>query len=273
MNNVPSLKQGRIRYALVLNDHGTITDDGVFTKMADDHYLLSPSSASADRFFASLEEWHQTAWPQYDVIITPVTTQWATLTLSGPKSRQLLQSLNSDMNFTKEAFPHMSFRSGTLEGVAARIARVSFTGEVSYEINVAASYAEALWERLLEAGAEDGIAPYGLEALIILRLEKGYLHIGSDTDGNTIPDDIGWGCPARKKAVDYIGKRSQDLTVFQSDHRQQLVGFKLLNTQGKHFIEVGAHTIERIDSASGMRSTGFITSSCYSPTLRPPWAR
>ena len=125
------------------------------------------------------------------------------------------------MNFTKEAFPHMSFRSGTLEGVAARIARVSFTGEVSYEINVAASYAEALWERLLEAGAEDGIAPYGLEALIILRLEKGYRY----TDGNF--DDIGWGCPARKSGGS-VRRRS---TVFQSDHRQQLVGFKLLNNK------------------------------------------
>lgn len=272
MNNVPSLKEGHIRYALVLNDGGTITDDGVFTKLGENHYLLSPSSASADRFFASLEEWHQTAWPDYDVIITPVTTQWATLTLSGPKARQVLQKLDSDIDFSKEAFPHMQFRAGTLEGVPCRISRVSFTGELSYEVNVPASYAQALWERILEVGEPEGIAPYGLEALIILRLEKGYLHIGGDTDGNTIPDDIGWGGPSRKKAVDYVGKRSLSLPVFNQPRRQQLVGFKLLDAQGKHFIEPGAHSIEKAETSSGMRSTGFVTSSCYSPTLKQPIA-
>jgi len=272
MNNVPSLKEGFIRYALVLNDGGTITDDGVFTKLGENHYLLSPSSASADRFFASLEEWHQTAWPEYDVIITPVTTQWATLTMSGPKARQVLQKLNSDIDFSKEAFPHMQFRAGTLEGVPCRISRVSFTGELSYEVNVPASFAEALWERFLEVGQPEGIAPYGLEALIILRLEKGYLHIGGDTDGNTIPDDIGWGGPSRKKEVDYVGKRSLSLTVFNQPRRQQLVGFKLLDLQGKQFIQPGAHTIEPAETSSGMRSTGFVTSACYSPTLQQPIA-
>ena len=268
MNNVPSLKEGNIRYALVLNDGGTITDDGVFTKLGEDHYLLSPSSASADRFFGALEEWHQTAWPEYDVIISPVTTSWATLTLSGPKARQVLQRLDSDIDFGKEAFPHMSFRSGKLEGVDARISRVSFTGELSYEVNVPASYAQALWERLLEAGQPEDIAVYGLEALIILRLEKGYLHIGGDTDGNTIPDDIGWGGPANKKAVDYVGKRSQSLIEHTKPRRQQLVGFKLLDAQGRQYIEPGAHTIEDADTSSGMRSTGFVTSSCYSPYLK-----
>lgn len=268
MNNVPTLKPGNIRYALVLNDGGTITDDGVFTKLTDNHYLLSPSSASADRFAATLEEWHQTAWPHYDVVITPVTTQWATLTLSGPKARQVLQKLDSDIDFGREAFPHMSFRAGHLLGVPVRISRVSFTGEVSYEVNVPATYAEGLWEQLLAVGAEEGIAAYGLEALIMLRLEKGYLHIGGDTDGTTIPDDIGWGGPARKKALDYVGRRSLDLPVHCKPRRQQLVGFKLLNPKEGEYLAPGAHTVEKAASSSGMRSTGYVTSSCYSPYLK-----
>lgn len=272
MNNVPSLKQDHIRYALVLNDAGTITDDGVFTKLADNHYLLSPTSASADRFLASLEEWHQTAWPEYDVIVTPVTTQWATLTLSGPKARQVLRKLDSDIDFSKEAFAHMQFRSGTLEGIPCRISRVSFTGELSYEINVPASYAQALWEYLLEVGQPEDIAPYGLEALIILRLEKGYLHIGGDTDGNTIPDDIGWGGPAMKKQIDYVGKRSQSLPVYQKQGRQQLVGFKLLNAEGEQHLTVGAHCVETVNGGSDLCSVGFVTSSCFSPTLQQPIA-
>ena len=272
MNNVPSLKQGHIRYALALNDAGAITDDGVFTRLGEDHYLLSPSSAAAERFVGSLEEWHQTAWPHYEVIISPVTTQWATLTLAGPKARQVLQKLDSAIDFSKVAFPHMAFRSGALEGVPARISRVSFTGELSYEVNVPASYAEALWRRLLQAGEPEGIAACGLEALIILRLEKGYLHIGADTDGNTIPDDIGWGAPARKKAVDYVGRRSLDLPVYCQGRRLQLVGFKLLDGRGEQCIEVGAHSIESADTASGMRSTGFVTSSCFSPHLNQPIA-
>ena len=272
MNRVPNLKQGAIRYALALSDGGVIVDDGVFIRMSAGRFLLSPSSAHADRFFAALEEWKQTVWPHYDVIFTPVTTQWATLTVSGPRSRLVLEKLDSNIDFSRNAFAHMQFREGLLEGLACRIARVSFTGELSYEVSVPASWGKALWEQLLEAGEPEGIAPFGLEALNILRLEKGYPLIGVDTDANTIPDDIGWGNAARNKDLDYVGKRSQSLPAHTQSGRLQMVGLRLLGGAPGQAIHPGAHCVEPADTASGLRSTGQVTSSVFSPFLKMPVA-
>jgi len=272
MNNVHSLELGKIRYALMLNDAGVVMDDGVFCKLAENHFLLYPTSAAADRVGLWLEEWSQTAWPDLDVVISIVSEQWATCTVSGPKARVLMQSLDSDINFAGEAFPHMSYRTGTLFGVPSRISRVSFTGEVSYEINVPASYGEGLWDVLVEEGKPFDITPYGGEALLTLRLEKGYLHVGGDTDGTTIPDDIGWGGVAMKKESDYVGKRSLSLPVNIREGRFQLVGYELLDGKGTEFIEVGAHVVKSSVGERRLASIGYVTSACFSPTLNKPVA-
>ena len=272
MNRVASLKPGAIRYALVLHDSGAIADDGLVIRMAEDRFLLSPSSAFADRLFAALEEWHQTLWHRYEVICAPVTTGWATLTLSGPRARTVLQRLDSNLDLSGAAFAHMQFREGLIEGMRCRIARVSFGGDLTYEVSVPAGVGQALWERLLEAGAPEGIAPFGLDALNVLRLEKGYPLIGVDTDANTIPDDIGWGAVARKKNLDYVGRRSLSLPVHAQAGRWQLVGLRLLDGAPGQTIAPGAHCVEPADTAGGLRSVGHVTSSCFSPFLNKPVA-
>ncbi len=272
MNNVHSLGVGKIRYALMLDDAGVVMDDGVFCKLAENHYLLYPTSAAADRVALWLEEWSQTAWPELDIVIAVLSSQWATCTVSGPRARELMQSLPSNIDFSAEAFPHMSYRVGEILGISCRISRVSFTGEISYEINVPASYGDGLWSAIFKAGEPLGIAAYGSEALLTLRLEKGYLHVGADTDGTTIPDDIGWGAVAMKKKTDYVGRRSLTLPVNVREGRFQLVGYELQNPEEGEFLDVGSHVVESGGPEQRLSSIGYVTSSCFSPTLNLPVA-
>ncbi len=187
-----------------------------------------------------------------------MTEQWATLTLTGPRARTILGKLATSIDLAPESFPHLAFRDGTLEGIPARIYRVSFTGELTYEINVPARAAPDLWSRLLEAGRSEGLQPFGMDALLLLRLEKGFLHLGSDTDGTTVPDDVDWGHVASRKTRDYIGKRSLSLSENTRADRFQLVGLKVLDSiPGRKFI-VGSHL--RLDR-SEEPTDGWITSA------------
>jgi len=268
MNNVCRVGIGQVGYGLMLNELGVVIDDGVFARLAEDHYLVSASSGAADRIQRWMEEWAWTEWRDLDVVIAPVTQQWATLTLSGPKARSVIQSLASDIDFSAAAFPHMAIRTGVIEGVEVRVLRVSLTGELTYEINVPADYGASFWRLLLEQGRSLGIVPLGLEALVSLRIDKGYLHIGGDTDGATLPDDIGWGAPARKKTSDYLGKRSLSLNANRQTGRKQLVGYELLGSRTGEFLPPGSHIVEAdTSSRSGLNSVGYVTSSYFSPHL------
>jgi len=265
INNVETLKTGRVRYGMMLNENGVIIDDGVFARLEDDFFLVSASSAGTAEIAIAFEEWLQTEWPELDVLIHNATTQWATLTVGGPKSRDVITALLPDVDLSAESFPHMSALEGEIENLPRnipwRLMRVSFTGEVSFELSVPANYALAAWEQLLQAGKPFNITPLGMEALDVLRTEKGFLEVGVDTDISTSPLDVGWAVPIAKKKADFIGKRSLARPNDKREDRLQLVGLKPSNM--KQFIPVGSHIITR----EGLKPEGHVTSSCISPAL------
>jgi len=261
-NELANLKPGRLRYVLLLRESGIVYDDGVVSRIGPERYQLSPSSSHTAGVLSALEAWRQTEYPSMRVAFHDVTGAWATLAVSGPDSRAMLASL-TDIDLRPEALPHMAFAEGHILGVAARIARVSFTGERNYEVSVPAGYGPALWRALMEAGEPRGITPYGIEALSVLGAEKGYILIGTDTDGMTLPDDLGISGPLRSKKVDFVGKRSLTTPDATRTNRRQFVGLLPLDTTAVP--HPGAHAIER--TAGGMRSLGWVTSACCSPAL------
>jgi sarcosine oxidase subunit alpha len=230
INKVPGLAVGRARYGLMLNENGVIIDDGVFVRLAADHFLLNTTSGGVGRVVAMLEEWLQCEWSDLRVLVDDQTTQWANFTLAGPRARAVLAALGTGIDLTPTALPHMAAAEGTVAGLRARVIRVSFSGEASFEVNVPARNASGFLEAVLDAGAPHGITPYGVESLMVLRAEKGYLHVGTDTDGATTPDDVGWGAVARRKPGDFIGKRSLFRAANMSAERKQFVGLEPLDT-------------------------------------------
>jgi sarcosine oxidase subunit alpha len=255
INNLKTLQPGRVRYGLMLRESGVLFDDGTVVALTPEHVLLTTTSGNAGRVYQWLEEWHQCEWPDLKLAITPVTEQWATLSLAGPEARTILSQLDTDIDLSPAAFPHLSMREGQLDGLPARIYRVSFTGELTYEINVPAGSAPQLWTMLLAVGGPHGLQPLGLDALEVLRLEKGFLHVGTDTDGTTIPADVGWGKVATNKTGDYIGRRSLTLPEHVKPDRLQLVGLKA--PMHRPFI-IGSHLRLR---GSTQVTDGWITSA------------
>ena len=260
-NAVSTLAVGKLRYGLMLNELGVVIDDGVVARLAEDRFLVGTTTSGATRIAALMEEWLQCEWVKARVLVAPLTTSIAVVTLTGPKARAVLERLGTDFPVDAAAFPHMTFRDGHIGGIPARVCRVSFTGEVSYEINVASSAATALWERCMAEGVEAGITPIGIEALMVLRTEKGYLHIGSDTDGTTSPVDVGW-AQVLKREVDFIGRRSLTRTANLAPDRYQLVGLEPVDgaelRPGRHLRGAGKNA----------GSEGYITSGVYSGTLQ-----
>lgn len=268
VNTVSTLKPGRCRYGLMLDENGTIFDDGIVTRLADDHFLVGTTSGHAAAIAEILEEWLQCEWLDLRVLTQDVTTCWAVVNIAGPKSREVLAALDGTIDFAAAAFPHMQHREGTLAGMPARVARVSFSGELSYEIAVPWRDADQLWERLATAGAAYGITPFGLEALMTMRIEKGFLHVGSETDGATQPQDVGFGGILANKKSDFIGRRSTRRPDSLRSDRRQLVGIEV---EGPVPLEIGAHVVG-IGGEGEIGSDGWITSSAWSPTLEAPVA-
>jgi len=264
-NTYSTLKVGRCRYGLMLNELGFVSDDGVTVRLGEDHYLMHTTSGGADRIAAWLEEWLQTEWPHYKVFVTPVTEQWSQFALAGPHARDVLAKLEADFDVSSEAFPHMSFKIGKLGGFPVRVYRISFSGELSYEIATPAGYGLSLWNAILTAGEEFGISPYGTEALHILRAEKGYIVVGDETDGTTTPDDVGLSGMVSKKKADFIGKRSLEQAELKREGRKQLVG--LLTQEPNETLPDGAHAVAAVHDKPPMKMIGHVTSSYMSPTL------
>ena len=263
VNNALTLKPGKARYGLMLNENGVIIDDGVFACMAPGHFLVSTTSGGAERIAMWMDEWHQCEWPGLKLVIAPVTTQWAVLTLAGPRARGLLASIDSDIDFSAGAFPHLSFRMGRLAGSPARVQRVSFSGEASFEVSVPALRGESLWEAFMAAGTALGIEPIGVEALMVLRTEKGFLHVGSDTDGTTNPYDVGFGGVVDKKKGDFVGRRSLLRSHDRRPDRRQFIGLEPVSTSDR--LVAGSHLMA--STGGKRRSEGFVTSACLSPTF------
>ena len=264
-----NLAVGRCRYGLMLREDGMVFDDGVTARLGDNHYLMSTTSGGADGVVSWLEDWLQCEWRDLKVFVTPVTAHWATVCVTGPRARDLLMTLPSDIDFSAAAFPHMSLRIGMIAGVRARIARVSFTGELSYEINVPARYGLALWETLLEASPALEVTPFGTEALHVLRAEKGYIVVGHETDGTVTPLDLGMAGIVNLKKGDFLGKRG----LMRADNirkgRKELVGLLTLDPavvvpEGSQIIAM--ENVARI-SQPPVPMLGHVTSSYASPAL------
>jgi len=264
-NTFSTLKVGRARYGLMLNELGFIMDDGVTVRLADDHFLMHTTSGGADRIAAWLEEWLQTEWPTLKVYVTPVTEQWAQFAVAGADARKILEQLGGDIDFSPQAFPFMAVREGTLGGYPVRVFRISFSGELSFEVATPANHGRGLWDAILAAGREFGIEAYGTEALHVLRAEKGFIVVGDETDGTVTPDDVGLSGLVSKKKRDFIGKRSLEQSYLKSAGRKQLVG--LLTEDPKEVLPDGAHAVETVKSARPMTTIGHVTSTYHSPTL------
>jgi sarcosine oxidase subunit alpha len=258
-----SLKPGRLRYGLSLHETGLIADDGVVLRLASEHFVVSCSSGHVAAMCAELEAWRQDRFDLGRVFIHDATPHWATIAVSGPKSRAVVQALDLGIDLGDSALPHMAATQGHFHERPARVARVSFTGERSYEISVPAGLASELWRQVRAAGAK----PLGIEALNILRAEKGYIYVGQDTDGETMPHDLGMGGPREKRQDAYVGDRALFTPAAKASGRKQLVG---IAAEGAEPLPPGAHGVERAGGRS--RSLGYVTSSYFSPNLDRPIA-
>lgn len=265
-----NLPVGACRYGLMLREDGMVFDDGVTARLGNSHYLMTTTSGGADGVVNWLEEWVQCEWLDWQIYVTPVTAGWATLAVTGPQARMLLQKLESDIDFAPDRFPHMHVRTGSVAGVPARVARVSFTGELSYEINVPARYGLALWELLMKEGAPFGIAPLGTEALHVLRAEKGFIVVGHDTDGTVTPHDLGMSWIVGKNKADFLGMRGLKRSDSARAGRKELVG--LLANDPQTLLVEGSQILNKDEAGRVARPPvpmiGHVTSSYRSPTLK-----
>jgi sarcosine oxidase subunit alpha len=257
------LEVGRCRYGLMCGEDGMVFDDGVTTHLGENHFLMTTTTGGAARVLGWLESWLQTEWPHLRVYCTSVTEQFAVAALTGPLARRLLAELVSDIDVTPTSFPFMSFKDGTVAGIPARVYRISFTGELSYEINVPPSYGMALWQALMAAGEKYGITPYGTEAMHVLRAEKGYIIVGQETDGTVTPDDLGMGWIVSRQKKDFLGKRSLARPDTARGDRKQLVG--LLSENPSEVIPEGGQIVAELKDSPPMAMIGHVTSSYYSP--------
>ena len=260
INNVKTLRSGHCRYGIMLKENGIVFDDGVLLRISETEFLVGTTSGHAAAVTLWLEEWLQCEWPELEVMVEDVTAQWATVTLAGPKSLALLQTLGVDAKITDDALAHMAFVDGTLADAPCRIARVSFTGERSYEVSVPAEHGEALWRATIELGGAFDAVPVGLEATMRLRLEKGFIHVGSDTDATTYPQDLGYAKLIANKKGDFVGRRSTMLPEALRGRRRQFVGIETDGAERQLFC--GSHAV-----GGAGRSEGWVTSAGYSPAL------
>jgi len=266
------LEVGKCRYGLMLDENGMVFDDGVTVRLADQHFMMTTTTGGAARVLTWLERWLQTEWPDMKVRLTSVTDHWATFAVVGPKSRKVVQKVCQDIDFGNEAFPFMSYRNGTVAGAKARVMRISFSGELAYEVNVPANAGRAVWEALMAAGAEFDITPYGTETMHVLRAEKGYIIVGQDTDGSVTPYDLGMGGLVAK-SKDFLGKRSLTRSDTAKEGRKQFVG--LLTEDDQFVLPEGAQIVAKDTQVSTVEWTpapvpmlGHVTSSYYSPILK-----
>ncbi|KXU95142.1 sarcosine oxidase subunit alpha [Caballeronia megalochromosomata] len=259
------LEVGKCRYGLMLDENGMIFDDGVTVRLGEQHYMMTTTTGGAARVLTWLERWLQTEWPDMRVRLASVTDHWATFAVVGPNSRKVLQKVCHDIDFANAAFPFMSYRDGTVAGASARVMRISFSGELAYEVNVPANVGRAVWEALMLAGAEFDITPYGTETMHVLRAEKGYIIVGQDTDGSMTPYDLGMGGLVAK-SKDFIGKRSLTRSDTAKQGRKQFVG--LLTDDPAFVLPEGAQIVAGPFQGDTAPMLGHVTSSYYSPILK-----
>ncbi|MDQ0390726.1 2Fe-2S iron-sulfur cluster-binding protein [Labrys monachus] len=253
-NTVSTLPVGRARYGLMLREDGIVFDDGTVSRLAADHFFLTTTTANAGAAIEHLEFHHQTAWPDLDVQIANVADQWAQFAVAGPMARAVLAGLVG-LDLDDAAFPFMAVAETRIAGVAGRLFRISFSGELAYEVSVPAGYAEPVWEAILAAGEPFGIAPYALDALNLLRIEKGHV-AGSELNGQTTAADLGLGRMAKKQG-DFIGRALSARPGLADPDRPVLVGVKVEDPHKR--LRAGALLLP---DAEARESLGFVTAAC-----------
>ncbi|MGQ9364945.1 sarcosine oxidase subunit alpha [Azospirillum sp. ST 5-10] len=259
------LEVGRCRYGVMCKEDGMVMDDGVTTRLGPNHFLMTTTTGNAARVLDWLEEYLQTEWPHLKVYLTSVTEHWATASIAGPRSRDVVRALMPDVDLDPKAFPFMAMKEGTAAGIPARVFRISFTGELSYEINVPAQHGLALWRAVMAAGAEHGITAYGTETMHVLRAEKGYIIVGQETDGTVTPQDLGMDWIVSKQKPDFVGKRSFRRTDTARGDRKRLVG--LFTEDPAEVLPEGAQITATPGGTAPVPMLGHVTSSYRSETL------
>ena len=270
INAWTKLELGRCRYGLMLTEAGFIMDDGVVGRLAPDRFHVTTTTGGAPRVLHHMEDYLQTEFPDLKVWLTSTTEQWAVIAVQGPRVRDMIAPLVEGIDLDPKATPHMSIREGRVCGVPARLFRVSFTGELGFEINVPSRHGRAVWEAVIAAGAPHGIVPYGTETMHVLRAEKGYVIVGQETDGTVTPDDIGLASMIGKAKPDFVGKRSLTRPDMLKTDRKKLVG--LLTVDPHTVLEEGAQVVADPHVPIPMRMIGHVTSSYFSATLGRPIA-
>ena len=263
-NMMSTLKIGKCRYGLMCSENGFLMDDGVVVRLGEQSFLCHTTSGGAEHIHAHMEEWLQTEWWDWKVYVANLTEQYAQVGVVGPKARDVLEKLGG-LDVSKEALGFMEYAEGRLGAFDVRVFRISFSGELSYEIAVPAGQGLAFWKALCAAGEEFGIMPYGTEALHVMRAEKGFIMIGDETDGTVIPQDLGLDWAISKKKSDFLGKRAQERSHMVDPDRWKLVGLETLDGS---VLPDGAYAVGEGANANGQRNTiGRVTSTYFSPTL------
>lgn len=264
INGWQTLKPGRCRYGVMLREDGMVMDDGTVTRLSEDRWFMTTTTGNAERVFAHLERVRQVELPDLDVTITPVTEHWGAMAIAGPRSRDLLMALNPDFAVDNEALPFMSVAEGRLGDIEARVLRVSFSGERAYEIYVASGDALRMWETIIETGAAFGLMPYGTEAMMTMRIEKGLFVPGFEADGRTVPADLGLARMVSTKK-EFFGRNSLTRPAFTAPDRKQLVGIMAVDrTQA---IPRGAQIVIDAAAVPPVPMDGHVTSVTFSPEL------
>jgi sarcosine oxidase subunit alpha len=259
-NRFSTLPAGRARYGLMLREDGMLLDDGTTSRLGSDHFLITTTTANSGVVLEHMEFQQQAVCPHLDVLLSDVSDQWAQFAIAGPRSREVVAAVVSGLDLSNAAFPFMAASGATLAGVAGRVFRISFSGELAFELAVPAAHALKVWSALLAAGKAFGIAPYGLDALNTLRIEKGHV-TGAELNGNTTADDLGMQ-RMLKTTGDYVGRMLAQRPGLRSPERLQLVGLRPIDRRQR--LRNGAQLI--VPDAES-RSLGYITSSTPSVEL------
>ncbi len=249
------------RYGFMLGEDGMIMDDGVTVRLDENHYFMHTTTGGAASVLGWMELWLQTEWPELEVYLTSVTDHWATAAVVGPNSRKVVSAVVDGIDFSAEAFAFMASRKGTIDGLNVRVNRISFSGELAYEINVCANQGRHVWERLMAAGQEYDITPYGTESMHVLRAEKGYVIVGQDTDGSMTPIDMGMSW-AVSKTKDFLGRRSLSRSDCVRENRKEFVG--LLTKDPNYVLPEGGQVVLEPSDEIPLAMYGHVTSSYYS---------
>jgi sarcosine oxidase subunit alpha len=252
----------------MLNEAGFVFDDGVVGRLAPDRFHVTTTTGGAGRVVAAMEDYLQTQWHDLNAWLTSVTDEWAVIAVQGPRAREAIAPLVNGVAL--DALPHMGVQQASICGVECRLFRVSFTGELGFEINVPADYGRTVWEALFHAMEQLGGCAYGTETMHVLRAEKGYIIVGQDTDGTVTLGDLGLDWAVGKAKPDFVGKRSLALPELARSGRRQLVG--LLTTDGIAQLEEGAQITEGPRPTIGTPALGHVTSSYWSEALGRPIA-